>query len=207
MEILFGVGDTAVPAEENPELVELSRQHNEIVNEFNTLNQTITSEEVPSKPGKQAKKRYNELGRKVDSLEERMLEWEARAKRFIMHPQMGFISEEKPNPAEQRYVQGHVINFIETMRGDIQSNRVLLASNYNRLTGEAKESINFWYAIWSFRVACIGLFLALVGLFSPYFMSQNRPVKETKKDEQVIEPSQDTPRHGEMEPDTTSSVK
>ena len=173
MSALFGFGNTLVTAEDNPALVQLSDEHNEIIDEFNELNRAITSEDVPSKPGKAEKARYDELGAKVESLQVRMLKWENRAKDFIMLPKMSVVPKGEPDIAEQLHVQNHVINFVKTLRSDIQSNRVLLVSNYNRLTGEAKGARNFWYAIWSFRLAWLGLILALAGIILSLLLNAN----------------------------------
>lgn len=207
MTVLFGHGDTLVTAEDNPRLVELSERHNEIIDEFNELNHDITAEEVPSRPGRSEKDRYDKFGERVEELQGRMLEWENEAKDFIMLPEMTLSSSIlDPDPDEQRHVQSHVISFVESLRSDIQSNRVLLVNNYNRLTGEAKEARNFWYAIWSFRMAGIGLLLALASLAIPFVSGQDETASDAQvQSEQIDEPAPETSESNSTRVDTSTS--
>lgn len=183
MNVLFGFGNSLVTTEDNPTLVALNDEHNEIIGEFNKLNQAISSEDVPPKPGKTEKASYDRFRERVESLQDRMLEWENKAKQFIMLPKMTFQSNGPPSPSEQMHVQSHIIEFVTTLRSDIQSNRVLLVSNYNRLTGAAKEARNFWFAIWSFRLAWLGLMLALAGIVIPLLLNLNGPDAQPRNEQ------------------------
>ena len=178
MNILFGVENTAVAAEGNPELFEIGQTHDALLEEYNTLNEEITSEEVPEVPAKKEKARYDALAEHVNSLQIRMLEWEARAKQFIGKPSLEFIVRGVSDELEQRHLQAHIVHYVTTLRNDISASRVILVNNFQRVVSEAESNRNFKLAIdsskladdsfkiaiKSYKLAIWGLGLAIVGL-------------------------------------------
>lgn len=74
---LFGYENLAILSEDNPVLVELSKEHDSIIQQFNELNEQITSEQVPPDPNFAEQQRYHEYEDQTNDLQISMLEWES----------------------------------------------------------------------------------------------------------------------------------
>lgn len=138
---LFGYENLAVLSGDNPKLVELSEEHDSVIQQFDELNEEITSEQVTQEPGPEEERRYNDYENRVNKLQIRMLEWEAKAKSFIQYPSLTFASIGQLDDHRRREMKDHVVNVVSMLRGDMAQSRLVLTNNYQHLISDAETAI------------------------------------------------------------------
>lgn len=161
---ILGFKNIAVLAEDNEDLAALGREHDALMEEFNALNEEIYSEEPPKRPAQEDTDRYNELGKRADDLQKRLLAWESKSRDFIMRPSMTYAHTGQFNEEDRRELQQQMVSSLTLARTGVAEARTTLANNHNHLVNRAEQNSNNHLARRSYDIGKWGLIVGAVGM-------------------------------------------
>jgi len=161
---LLSFRNAAILAENNPELAQIGQEHDNLMSEFNTLNERIVNETPTSSPSQEDLDRYKELGGLADQLQRRMLEWEIKVKGYIMKPSFSYTHAGDLKDSQRREMQDQMVNSLILTRNDMAQARSTLVSNHEHLVAQARGNANQYLALKSYRIGKWGVILAVIGV-------------------------------------------
>ncbi len=144
---------------DNPAFGKIVQEYNNIMSQLNRLNNAVHQFRVPKLYWRSSRKTLVKLGKEIETLVKRWLEFDKEASNFVINPSYKFPTTE--NDADRVnffHYQLTLIDRLARLRADI----TLIESNYNFVFSELTGQRNFNIAIISFALGLIGLILTIM---------------------------------------------
>lgn len=145
--------------EGNEAYYSLVERHNEIMAEWNRLNNDLHSFKPGKIPLRKHKKILLKRGRGIDNLQKDFLQWYNDASDFLLKPNIVVDPGE-----ESKLTFLHYTGFLSHMISEANHNMVLLVDNYQKRYNALHNQWNFMIAITSFVLTFLGLLVTAYAL-------------------------------------------
>lgn len=161
--------------EKNPVYFSLIDQHNEIMQEWGEILKRVHEFRIPefhlwniSIPKvtffnvRKYKKELSIIGNDAIKLQEKFLRWNSGSMNFCASPK--YVLSQGAD-LDNAMTMIHYNSFLLRLVERVNSDMVLLQSDYNLRYSEIENSANYWTAITAWVLAFVGLVISLIGLF------------------------------------------
>lgn len=146
--------------EKNPEFHEIAQEHNELMDEWNSINADLVTETQPILLlWGRASYLESKYGQPISDLQEQFVEWNKRASDLVYKPNLTFGENE-----ESGLGLIHYTNVMRDLKNRMEDRMNLIVKNYNQVYSNHRNQINFNIAIASFILAIIGVILSSVSV-------------------------------------------